>query len=141
MALKYRVLASNVPNPWRTAITPQEDSQGLYYTIDQLCDSYGPLPLSRQHIFADDCYKDSGSKVLSSYQEFYDSNQYFQQTIPELKYASSSFLALRGTTPGFYGAIDYDNLDNWLGRPDFVSKFVNCRYWQPVSGEGYGEAP
>lgn len=114
--------------------------QGLYYTIDQLCDPYGPLPLSRQHIFADSYYKDSGSKVLSSYQEFYGSDKYFQQTIPELKYTGLSFLALKGTTPGFYGSIDYDHL-HVAGPRSYASKFVNCKYWQPAIGEAYNEAP
>lgn len=95
MSSKYRIPASSVPNPWRSVITPQRDSQGLYYTIDQLADPFGPLPLSRGHVFAASYYKDSGNKAFENYQEFYNSKEYFQSTIPELKYANSNFLALK----------------------------------------------
>lgn len=95
MALKYRISASKVPEPWRSAITPQRDSQGLYYTVDQLADTYGPLPLSREHLFAASYYKDSGSTAFANYQEFYDSTEYLQSTIPQLKYHNNDFLALK----------------------------------------------
>lgn len=95
MALKYRISASKVPEPWRSAITPQRDSQGLYYTVDQLADTYGPLPLSRGLLFAESYYKDNGSIVFADYQEFYNSTHLLQSTIPQLKYDSSNFLALK----------------------------------------------